>query len=282
MQKITWMLFFISITTLSQDLVLTGIMDGPLEGGTPKIIQLYAKEEIPDLSLYGLGSTTNGNGKSSMEFVLSGSAVAGQYLYVSREQAGFEAFFGFSPDFIDSVAIINGDDAIELFYQPTEDAIPAVYDTYGDIHTDGTGEPWEYTNGWAHRTITDLQEVSVFDSNQWVFSGKNELVGATTNATAKTPFPIEDIERTLTIATNLLKENSFTLSPNPTKNGLVHISISNKKEPMTVTIYNSIGKNLGTQKTVGDTIDLAYLTKGVYLLKFETNNKTMLRKIVKN
>ena len=27
-----------------------------------------------------------------------------------------------------------------------------VIDTFGDINVDGTGEGWEYTDGWAYRT----------------------------------------------------------------------------------------------------------------------------------
>ena len=36
------------------DLVITGVVDGPLAGGLPKAIELYVANDIPDLSIYGV------------------------------------------------------------------------------------------------------------------------------------------------------------------------------------------------------------------------------------
>ena len=41
-------------------LTLTGVIDGPLPGGTPKALELYANCNVADLSQYGLGSANNG------------------------------------------------------------------------------------------------------------------------------------------------------------------------------------------------------------------------------
>ena len=38
------------------------VIDGPLSGGTPKALELYALETISDLSLYGLSVSNNGGG----------------------------------------------------------------------------------------------------------------------------------------------------------------------------------------------------------------------------
>ncbi len=43
--------------------------------------------------------------------------------------------------FVDNSANNNGDDALELF------SGGVVIDTFGDIATDGNGEPWEYLDG---------------------------------------------------------------------------------------------------------------------------------------
>ena len=43
--------------SIAQDLVITGVVDGPLSGGLPKAIELCALSDIPDLSAYGIGST---------------------------------------------------------------------------------------------------------------------------------------------------------------------------------------------------------------------------------
>jgi hypothetical protein len=126
-------------------LVISGVLDGPRPGGLPKAVELYATENIADLSIYGFGSANNGGGSDGEEFTLSGSASAGDYLYIATESNDFQAYLGFAPTFTTGSAAINGDDAIELFKNG------AVIDTFGDINVRGSGEAWEYTDGWAYR-----------------------------------------------------------------------------------------------------------------------------------
>lgn len=176
----------LAVTAGSADagLVITGVVDGPLSGGVPKAIELYADSDIADLSSYGVGSANNGGGSDGEELTLSGSTTAGQFLYVASESTGFSNFFGFAPDFTGSAASINGDDAIELFQNGS------VIDVFGDINTDGSGEAWEYADGWAYRSDNTGPDGSTFAIGNWSFSGPDALDGATTNATADTPFPV--------------------------------------------------------------------------------------------
>ena len=162
--------------------MITGVIDGPLSGGVPKAIELYALTTIADLSMYGIGSANNGEGTDGEEFTLSGSATMGQFLYVASESTGFSSFFGFAPDFTSGAAAINGDDAIELFQSGS------VIDTFGEINVDGTGEPWEYLDGWAYRKSGT--SAGAFVLADWTFSGPNALDGESTNGAASTPFPI--------------------------------------------------------------------------------------------
>lgn len=164
-------------------LVITGVIDGPLTGGVPKAIELFVLEDIADLSIYGLGSANNGGGTDGQEFTLPAvSATQGQYIYVASETTGFTSFFGFAPDYTNATANINGDDAIELF----ENAV--VVDTFGEINVDGTGQPWDYEDGWAYRVNGTGPDGATFNLNNWTFSGTNALDGQTSNGTATTPF----------------------------------------------------------------------------------------------
>jgi len=180
---VVWVSLVVPVYAQS-DLVITGVVDGPLTGGTPKAVELYVIDDVSDLSIYGIGSATNGGGSDGEELTLSGTATAGDYLYVASESTEFQNFLGFAPDFTGSAANINGDDAIELFQNGT------VVDTFGDINTDGSGQPWEYTDGWAYRTDETGPDGSIFVIGNWSFSGVNALDGETTNASATTPFPI--------------------------------------------------------------------------------------------
>lgn len=166
------------------DLIISGVIDGPLSGGVPKAIELYAVNDIPDLSLYGVESANNGNPSAGAEFTFPAvSFPAGNYLYIASEDRGFDIYFGFQPDYTTSALSINGDDAIALFQNGT------IVDVFGEIGVDGTGQAWEHTDGWAYRVAGTGPDGNTFDLNNWTFSGTNALDGETSNATATTPFP---------------------------------------------------------------------------------------------
>ncbi|MFT6864341.1 MAG: hypothetical protein ACJAVK_002906 [Akkermansiaceae bacterium] len=166
-------------------LIITGVFDGPLSGGLPKGIELYATTAIPDLSIYGVSSANNGGGATGTpEFTLSGSATVGEFIYLASESSQFQAFLGFLPNFTDNAANINGDDAIELFKNG------AVIDIFGEVDVDGNGEDWEYLDGWASRNSETEVDGSIFELANWSFSGPNALDGESNNADATTPIPV--------------------------------------------------------------------------------------------
>lgn len=167
------------------NLMITGVIDGPLSGGVPKAIELLAVNDITDLSVYGVGSANNGGGSDGIEFTFPKGFVAkGTYIYLASEATGFNNYFGFEPDYTSFAMLINGDDAIELFCDGT------VIDVFGDINVDGTNQTWEYLDGWAYRINNDSLNLASFDDTQWTYSGKNVLDGSTTNVGASNPFPI--------------------------------------------------------------------------------------------
>jgi plastocyanin len=171
--------------TLTNALLIAGVYDAQPGAAGAKGIELYALEDISDLSNFGLGSANNGDGSDGEEFTFPAvSVTAGQCFYVSDDSTKFADFFGFDADFIEgSATAINGDDAIELF----ESGI--VIDVFGDINMSGGGEPWEYTDGWAYRNDATGPDGSTFVLGNWSFSGVDGLQGGDTNAEAPVPFP---------------------------------------------------------------------------------------------
>ena len=167
-------------------LIISGVIDGPLAGGTPKAVEFYVLNDIADLSVYGFGSANNGGGSDGEEFSFTAvSAIAGDFLYVASEGSEFQNFFDFLPDYISRASNVNGDDAIELFRNGT------VADVFGDINVDGTGQPWDYLDGWAYRDSgTGGTDTTQFVLSEWYFSGPNGLDGETVNSAAANPFPI--------------------------------------------------------------------------------------------
>ncbi|MCI4668015.1 MAG: T9SS type A sorting domain-containing protein [Bacteroidia bacterium] len=171
------------------NLIITAVIDGPLSGGTPKAVELYALDDISDLSRYGLEAANNGNGSSgTIESSFPAIPVKrGDYIYITTAAGtqSFVDFFGFYPNIRDegSALFINGDDALILY----QDGNPV--DIFGDPNTDGSGEAWEYLDGWAYRNSTTGPDAT-FDINNWSFSGPNALDNETSNSTAATPVPI--------------------------------------------------------------------------------------------
>ena len=209
MKKIsTFLLMFlmmIGISVNAQDLVITGVLDGPLPGGLPKAIELYAINDVSDLSVYGLESANNGNPAAGVEFYFPADAVsAGDYIYIgyfsSNEQSdGYMDFFGFEADYLDNVANNNGDDAIILYLNDAQ------IDVFGEVGVDGTGEPWEYLDGWAYRNDGTGPDGTTFELGSWLFSGPNALDGETSNSTAASPWPLGTYETTVTsVATPII------------------------------------------------------------------------------
>lgn len=168
-------------------LMITGIFDGPLPGGLPKGVELFVLDSIADLSDFGISSTNNGSGTTAPnpEYTFAGgSALPGDFIYVTADSAAFADYFNFNADYITSAMFINGDDAVELY----QDSV--VVDVYGDVNTDGSGEPWDYLDGWAYRMPDMAPNGGLFDTLNWTYSGINAVDGCSTNDSCSSTIPI--------------------------------------------------------------------------------------------
>ena len=126
--------------------------------------------------MYRIDVIFNG-GTSTQSCALSGSAPAGTSITVSKEAVGFESYFGSAPDVICASLGVNGDDVVELY----NDKDNTVIDAYGVLGVDGTGEDWEYTDGFAYR-ISGTANGGAFDVDEWFVSGPGALDGCMTNS----------------------------------------------------------------------------------------------------
>ncbi len=165
------------------NLYIAGVIDGPLPGGTPKAIQLCASGAIADLSTYGIESITNGGGSGGAEeFTFPADMLnAGDCTWITTDLAQFNAYFGFDACYESGTVNANGDDAFILYCGGVAE------DAFGDPNTDGTGEPWEYLDGWAFSS--DMAANPVFTDTDWTYSGPNALDGETSNGAAASPYP---------------------------------------------------------------------------------------------
>jgi hypothetical protein len=261
----------------TNSMVITGVFDGPLTGGTPKGVEIFVLKDIADLTKFGISAIANGggslNGTASFTFP-AGSATAGSFIYIASDQPNFTAFFGFASTYTTGVVNVNGDDSFELIENGQ------IIDVFGNVALDGTGLPWEYLDGWAYRKSNTGPEGTIFTEANWTYSGINNLEGGTTNATVTTPFPIG----TYTNNTASVKNNTidgFATYPNPVTNQQFTIT-SKSTENKQVTIFNVLGKKVLATNFSGtkSDINVSNLSSGIYILKVSEGKKAATSKLV--
>ena len=261
----------------TNSMVITGVFDGPLTGGTPKGVEIFILKDISDLTKFGISSITNGAGTlgGTVEFPFpAGAATAGSFIYVSSEEPGFLAYFGFAPTYVTGVVAVNGDDAFELIENGQ------IIDVFGEVSVDGTGRPWDYLDGWAYRKSNTGPEGTTFTDTNWTYSGIDALDGTTTNSTATTPFPIGTYaNNTASVKNNQI--DGFATYPNPVTNSSFTIT-SNSAEKKEVTIFNVLGKKVVSTSFSGtkSDINVAAISSGIYILKVSEGSKTSTSKLI--
>lgn len=164
----------------SASLILTGVIDGPLTGGTPKAIELYATADIADLSVYGVELVSNaGSTAGAIETAFTGSISAGEFYYVASEAIEFANVFGFAPDVTTGDANHNGDDDFYI-YGPGGTLI----DVWGGSDlVDNTGTESDILDSWAYRN-NGAGPNTTFTASEWTIAAVNSLDGLDAAGTA--------------------------------------------------------------------------------------------------
>ncbi len=169
----------------SAQLIISEISDGTLPSGLPKFVELTNTGCDPiDLSAYSIGNYNNGGPTlgGAASTVLSGMLAPGDSYVISYENgdsSGVGAFFdlyGFDPDNFDLGSFINGDDVIALFLgAATGDGSDAtLVDVYGFVGVDGSGQTWDYTDGFSSRNANvTAGNAGTFVESEWTFGGAN-------------------------------------------------------------------------------------------------------------
>ncbi|MEL6132278.1 MAG: lamin tail domain-containing protein, partial [Bacteroidota bacterium] len=257
---------------ITSSLKLIGLVHGPV-GGVPKAVELLATQDIPNLSLYGLGCANNGGGSDGQEYTFPNVSIeAGTCFFVANDTAAFRQFFGFGADFTDqgSATNFNGDDALELFESGQ------VIDVFGEIDADGTGTPWEYILGWVHRMPNTGPDGSTFNLANWDISALRVFEGLSLNTEATTPYPFA-MCGVVSIDENQL-EQAIRLYPNPANEFLY---VQSEGVIQQVTIYNIMGQEVMRVADLnnGDQLDIRSLTENIYMVQMQVEGKLLTKKL---
>ena len=272
-----------STISLGQDIVIVGIIDGPLPGGLPKAMELYVVNDIADLSVYGLEKAANGAASSGQTYTFpQHSKVAGEFIHIATETPLFNQYFGADPTYEITTGELNfnGDDVVILYSNGT------ISDVIGEVGVDGSGTAWEYLDGWALRN-SGTGPNATFTISEWTFSGKNALDGCDltddsgTNEGCGSVYPAETYSTTGTASVKEKQINGFTTFPNPINNGYLTVKTSSTLEKE-VLIYNVLGKQVFTHKFKGTSklLDISNIGTGIYIMKVIEGDKIATKKLV--
>lgn len=175
------MLFFTS-TVIGQTPIITMIMDGDCTGGTPKVLEIYAQGTV-DFTNYTLEKQGNGNPWSDAFDLSPIGTLTDEFVYLYATNATATNFGTEFPNVTNSFEVtgsamnFNGDDGVRIIETLTANVI----DTYGVEAVDGTGETWEYKDGYARRNDYTGPDGAFVEAN-WSFNngGVDGLCGTTT------------------------------------------------------------------------------------------------------
>ena len=164
----------ISGFSFGQGPMITIISDGDCSGGNPKMVEIYAQGAV-DFTLYSLEKQSNGAASwGTTTSLQSFGTVTDDFIYIYSDSSSEEVFSteypSASPAVESGVVNINGDDGIRIIL----DSDGSVVDQYGVDAEDGSGKPWEYTDGYAKR-IDGTGPDGGFTASDWTYekSGLN-------------------------------------------------------------------------------------------------------------
>jgi hypothetical protein len=183
-------------------LIITEVAD-PGDNANARFVEVYnngaATIDFSVTPVY-LGRYANSNTTSENE-QLAGTLAPGSYLVIAGSGVNFTSAYGFSPDAISGAVSGNGDDTYALFAGSSGSA-STLFDVYGEIGTDGSGELWEYENGRAVRNSVADMPSTVWQDASWTITsanvtdmtpGEGESIQYTYDGTAWTPNAPSDV-----------------------------------------------------------------------------------------
>ena len=160
-------------------MIVSEVVDGTLADGNPKFVEITNTGSAPyTFAAGGLIVQSNGSADRVVDVDLGGVTILpGQSFVIAATandgQAAFESTYGFAADLYADAFLGDGNDRFLL--TDTDDG-SHILDIFGEINTNGTGRPWEYTDSYAYRHALAATPVgAVFDQSDWFLAGVNAL-----------------------------------------------------------------------------------------------------------
>ena len=261
-----------------QPMVLGGLVDMTLPNGNEiKGIELWANQDINDVSHYGIEISQNGNGSSGIINTLPATSVSsGEKILISPDVQAYSDYFGNCFQNYDEIINIpsssgfdfDGNDAVSLYFNNE------IIERFGQPDIDGSGTAWDYTNTWAYKDQN--QGTFDFSGGSWLFGDVNCGNNANYLHDSPCPYPIcADFLST----EEILNSTTFNAFPNPATDQITLVANEIIDE---IILMDMVGKTVLKQYPNNHTtvLDINHLPKNIYLLKCKINNTYKTEKII--
>ncbi len=281
MKKIILLFFSSMFVSLQAQPVITAVVDGTCTGGTPKVVEIFAKGTV-DFNNYSMEKQTNANTTWGSTVNLGAlGTVTNDFVYVYYDSSYDNFLTEFpsaqgKPALEDNVVSINGDDRVRII-----DSNSNVVDLFGEDGVDGTGSSWEYKDSYAKRN-DNVGPNSTFTVSEWSFGGPDFLDGKCSTSDST---PIEqDIPggiQDYTLSAQSTDIPGLRIYPNPVTGNYFRITSQNS-DPKNVRVFDILGKEMINQTVSnGENMDVSSLKKGIYFVKVtDTQGRSATLKLI--
>lgn len=149
------------------DLIITEVADPVTSAG--RFVEIYNNGTTPiDLTAESIFFAVQFNGGTINSTALTGTIAPSTY-YVIGNASNLQAQYGIIADFNYGTVNGNGDDGYYLYVGGDENT-GLLFDAYGVLGTDGTNQPWEYTDSQARRNSISDTPTAVWAASSWTIT----------------------------------------------------------------------------------------------------------------
>jgi hypothetical protein len=259
------------------ELELVGVIDFtvPSAGNDGKAVHVVATADIPDLSVYGIGSAANGQGTDGQEYTFDAISVsAGDHILVARTPSAMESYFTTDGYNLFNHVLVansqinsNGNDAVELFKNGS------VVETFGEIVFEGgSGNfsmDWAFQDSWAYKNTPG----SVWPDG-WIYGGQQCTDGSTTTFDSTCVYPF-----VAALSNGDFTSDELAIFPNPVNDGFVNIK-TQINGVLNVKLYDIMGRCVLSKQINSETLDVRAIGSGVYLLQVSVADRSSTTKLI--
>ena len=240
----------------SSDLYFSEYMEG---GSNNKALEIanFTGAAITNLSTYELRLSSNGNAAWTATYNFPVTAtIANNDVYVIGN-GGLAVCTGVVDNTNSTITGFNGNDAIGLFKNGV------LIDILGTLGNSATFAQ----NTTLVRNALVTGGNTTFDINEWNSFASNTCSDLGQHSQAA-------------LSVTSINKNEFKIYPNPINGNLLNIEV---KQNTRFEIYDILGKKIleGNVTPTHQQISVSRLNKGVYILKLETSNGSISKKLIK-